>query len=799
MKFYLLDADYIDGNNQSVIRLFCKNNERTVVCLDYNFEPYFYILPKQGKENEVKKKTENIKSVKIKKTEIIEKIISGEKRKFVKVFCFLSTDVPKVREIVKVWNEVEEEYEYSINFYKRYLIDKQTEGWIDVEGEELKGKYKADKVLKIKKIKPIKSNTLPKLKLMSFDIESVDEVGKPIIVMLSMKSKGFEKVLTYRKGKHYGKYVEVLKNEKELLERFVELVNEQDPDVLLGYNSDLFDMQVIQKSADELKVNMTISRDLSKLKFTRRARISSARFKGRVHIDLFQFINNILSNQLQTEVLTLDAVSAELLVDKKIKFDYEEILESWRKGKDLGKLAEYCLKDSELTLRLGEFLLPQIYQLSKLSGQLLFDVSRMTFSQLVEWHLSKRAFEMNIIIPNQPKWEEIQTRREISPYSGGFVKEPIGGLHEEIAVLDFKSLYPSIIASFNISPETLNCKCCKDGYNVPETKYWFCKKQKGFVSIVIKELIEKRAEIKEKMKKLKKFSEEWNRLEREQFAVKTIANATYGYFGFAGSKWYCRECAESSAAFGRYYIKKVISEAEKEGFTVIYADTDSMFVKIKGNLKNNTEKFLERINKTLPGIIELDLQGIYKRGIFIPRGVGIGTAKKRYALIDEKGKITVRGLEAVRKDWCNLAKFVQREVLRMILEKKDIDGAIKYTNGVIKELKEKKIPLKDLIIIEQLTKPLSEYKAIGPHVAVARKIKERGRPIGEGMPILFVITKGKGSISERAEPIEDVELKDADNDYYISHQIVPAALRVLTVLGVTEEEFLGESLKNFIK
>ena len=83
------------------------------------------------------------------------------------------------------------------------------------------------------------------------------------------------------------------------------------------------------------------------------------------------------------------------------------------------------------------------------------------------------------------------------------------------------------------------------------------------------------------MKKLKKDSEEWNRINNEQFAIKTVANATYGYFGFAGSKWYCRECAESSAAFGRFYIKKVIDEAEKEGFIVIYADTDSVFLKLK--------------------------------------------------------------------------------------------------------------------------------------------------------------------------------------------------------------------------
>jgi DNA polymerase I/DNA polymerase-2 len=803
MKLYLLDADYIDENNQSVIRLFCKDdNGKTIVALDYNFEPYFYILPERGKENEVKKRVEAIKSIKIKRAEIVEKIVADEKRKFVKVFCFFSTDVPKVRDIVKEWKDlIEEEYEYSINFYKRYLIDNQIENWIEVEGEETKGKYQTDRILKIKKIKPVSSDKTPELKLMAFDIECVEEKGKQIIVMLSLMGKNFKKVLTYQEDEHYEKYVQVVKNEKELLEKFVENVNKQGSDILIGFNSDMFDFQIIQQRAAELKVDLTLSRDFSNLKFARRARISSARLKGRVHVDLFEFIENIISPQLQTEVLSLDTVSAELLGDKKIEIEYEDILESWRKGKDLGKLAEYCLKDSELTLRLGEFILPQIYELSKLSGQLLFDTARMTYSQLVEWYLSKRAFAMNYIIPNQPKWEEIEERRERTPYVGGYVKEPLPGIHENIAVVDVKSMYPSIIASFNISPETF--KCCKkeEGWQVPESDYWFCKKHKGFVSTVIKELIDKRKRIKERIKKIGRYSEEWKRLRNEEFSLKTISNAMYGAYAFAGAKWYCVECAISAANFGRFFIKKIVEMAEKSGFIILYVDTDSCFIKLKmeNHLDKKVNEFLEKVNKELPGIIELDLQGIYKRGIFIPRGIGPGTAKKRYALIDEKGVLTIRGLEKVRRDWSNVAKDTQERVLKLVLDKKDVKGSVKYVKDVIKKLKERKIPLKDLIIIEQLTKPLTEYKAIGPHVVAARKIKERGRSIGEGMPIMFVITKGKGSISERAEPFEDVNIKDIDNEYYITHQIVPAALRVLTVLGVTEEELLGESLKSFLK
>jgi len=800
MKLCLLDADYFDENGQSVIRLFCKDKDKTVVCLDYNFYPYFYIIPKNGKEKKVKEMVENLKSVKIRKVEIVEKILDGEKTSLVKVYCFLSTDVSKTRDIVKLWKKkglTEGEREYSINFYRRYLIDKKITGmgFIQVDGEHVEGKYQADKILKIKKIKPLPHSKTPELKLLAFDIESVD--GK--IVMISFRGDKFKKIITYQKSR-YPKHVKVVKNEKELLEGFVETVQEYDPDIILGYNTDGFDMQIIQKRADELKVKLNISRDYSKMKFARRARITTARTKGRVHIDLFQFINNILSPQLQTEVLSLDAVSAELLGDKKIEIEYQEIIEAWKTKKHLPKLAEYCLKDSELTLKLGYYILPQIYSITILVGQLLFDVSRMMYSQLVEWYLSKRAFLSKRIIPNQPTWEEISRRREMRPYLGGFVKEPIGGLHEKIAVMDFKSLYPSIIASFNISPETFNCECCrKGGHQVPRKDYWFCKKKKGFVSQVIHDLIMVRIEMKKKTKRLKRGTEKYNMLNNKQLAIKTIANATYGYFGFSGSKWYCRECAESSAVFGRFYIQKVIDEAQKEGFTVIYGDTDSMFVTIGGSVKSKVKTFLKRANRMLPGILELDLQGMYKRGIFIPKGVGPGTAKKRYALIDSKGALTIRGLEKVRRDWSNVARDTQEEVLKLVLKKKDVKGAVKHVQKVISNLKKGKIHLKDLTIYEQLVKNIDEYKVRRPHVSTAKKLKERGQDVYPGMIMMFAITKGKGSISDRVEPIEYVKLKDIDQKYYIGRQIIPAALRILTVLGVTEEDLLGQSLKSFLK
>ncbi|MBU3957457.1 MAG: hypothetical protein KKB25_00095 [Nanoarchaeota archaeon] len=215
-------------------------------------------------------------------------------------------------------------------------------------------------------------------------------------------------------------------------------------------------------------------------------------------------------------------------------------------------------------------------------------------------------------------------------------------------------------------------------------------------------------------------------------------------------------------------------------------------------LEKKVNRFLEKTNNSLPGMLELDLQGIYERGIFIPRGAAPGTAKKRYALISD-GVLTIRGLEKVRKDWSAIAKDTQEKVLDYVLKDEDAESAVKYVKSVIEKLRKGNFSLHDITIHEQLTKPLSEYRQIGPHVAAARKIMERGRPIGAGMIVIYAITKGKGSISERAEPIEDVKLGQVDEEYYISNQIIPAALRVLQVLGVSEEQLVGNGLKKLAK
>ena len=803
-RLSVIDADYTLIGNRAAIRLYCKDEKgKTVLVLDPNFSPYFYVMAKKGKENGLMKRIKELDEkkleVKIIDVELAEKIWMGEKTKLIKVTIDNPRKIKDVRDAIKDWNDVEESYEYDISTYKRYLIDRQIEptGWIEVEGKEIKIECQADKAIEANSVKAVGEEKEPKVNVLAFDTEWVEENGKTKLIMLSIASENFKKVLTTHEWKSKPSYVEVANGEKEIIERFLEIIKERDPDIICGYNSDGFDFPKLKDRATELKVSLRIGRDSRPMKVVRRGRISSAISRGRIHIDLFNFIDHILSASMKSEVLTLDEVSQELLGMEKKKMDYKEMVDIWKKKEQMDRLAEYSLHDSILTFKLAEFILPQIFALCRLTGQLPFDCSRYTYSQLVEAYYMRKAVVDNVLIPNRPKTDELERRRMEPVYKGAIVIEPKKGIHSNILVFDFRSLYPTIIVSHNISLETFNCKDsdCKKN-NVPETNWCFCTKKRGFIPKNLETLIKERQKIKKKMESVKKDSDEYRRLNDMQYALKIIANASYGYFGFFGARWYKRECGSAVAAWGRYYITKVTEQAKKNNFEIIYGDTDSLMVRMTKELRQDElrklgKKFAEEVNKQLPGMIELEFRDLYEGGIFVTRGKGEVGAKKRYALIDYKGKLEIRGFETVRRDWCDLSKRIQREVLTIILHDKNPNKAIQLVRDTVKKINDKKVSLDELTIFEQITRPLSAYEAIGPHVKAAQKAKTRGRPIGEGSVIGFIITKGSGKISDRAEPVEDVKPNQYDPEYYIGHQILPAAMRVLKALDYTEQEVLS--------
>lgn len=595
MRFCLLDVDQTEESGQTLLRLWGRTADGKSVCvLDPSYLPYFYVQPGIRDLRRLERlicKACDVEGLPIHEIKIAKLKLLGKPQRFLKITARLPRTIHRIREAVKLFEreeggkgEVIEEFGHADPVYRKYMIDRGflPLSWLEATGKVIKPELAVDIVLRAGKIRRINTKKPPSLELLAFDIECAEEAGQNKIIMVSFFGNGWRKVLTYRAGR-YPRYVEVVKDEKEMLQHFVNIIIQRNPDFLITFNGDEFDFPALRERADALGVKLQLSRDGSPVRFIRRARRTTAKLRGIVHLDLYKFVDNILAPELAAEVLDLSSVTAELLGEKKLEIAWEKILEMWREKKDLAPLARYCLHDSELTLKLANFLLPQVFEMCRVAGQLPFDTCRMTYSVLVEWYLIRRAPEFGVLPPNRPITEVIEARRRKPPFVGAYVKEPTVGLHEDVIVYDFKSLYPTLIATFNIEPSMFRCACCRgNGWQVPDFKdYWFCKKRKGYISQVIQELITRRKQIKEQMRRLKPGTLHFRALDARQYALKILANAFYGYLGFSGARWYCREAAESCTAFGRDWIRRIAKWAEEAGFEVIYADTDSIFVKIR--------------------------------------------------------------------------------------------------------------------------------------------------------------------------------------------------------------------------
>ena len=202
-------------------------------------------------------------------------------------------------------------------------------------------------------------------------------------------------------------------------------------------------------------------------------------------------------------------------------------------------------------------------------------------------------------------------------------------------------------------------------------------------------------------------------------------------------------------------------------------------LELEAELKEQAQKFLKYLNSTLPESMELEYEGFYRRGFFV--------SKKRYAVIED-GEIIAKGLELVRRDWAPIVKNTQEAILMAILNEGDSDKAIKEVKKVFKRLKNGDVERKELIIHTQITKPLDQYKQVGPHVVAARRIEEHGIKVSRGTIVQYIIVKGKGSISQRAVPYEYSEGYEYDKDYYINNQMIPAMERIMYAFGYSKKE-----------
>ena len=809
-QIYVLDID----REKNYVRIFGRNEDNEKICLLVEYPFYVYILPKKKYFNHVLnilKDKQYVKDIKIE-----EKKYFGKLYKVLKVFIDYN-DLNQLKEDVREWKDkgwVFGKKESDLPPHKKFIVDRKVFPfhWYEFSGEKIPMNYNCT-VYKVnyENIRETPGKPI-NLRVLAIDIEVLSQNATPDpkkdpIISIALYGENFRKVITWKGEFTDPKFIKV-RNEYDMLKKVMEFVREYDPDIIVGYNSNDFDFYYIHERCKVFNIDFIIGWDKSKLKPLTIKKENRKRFRivGIQHVDLYEFVINILSPQLESETYTLDEVAKEILGYGKLDVEWKEISRMWVENEDLSKLMEYNLRDTEITYKLYKYFESILLELSRIVGQPLHETSHMTYGQLVEWYLIRRSREFNEIVPNKPKPEDVNRRKSIT-YKGAFVLEPKPGLYENIVVLDFRSLYPSIMIKYNISFDTLKCehKECESKNSVEietslgRSKIWFCTKKKGFIPSILIEIFEERATLKKKLKTLKEDTEEYKETYAKQYALKTIINATYGYLGFPNSRWYSLECAAAITALGRKSIQFVIEEAQKRGLKPIYGDTDSVFLLYTS--KNSVYEFLKYINEKLGKPVELELEDFYVRGIFVPKRGEREGAKKKYALLSESGKIKLRGFEIVRRDWAPIAKEVQENLIKMVLYGESKERIIKYLQEVINKVKNKEYPLEMFIIHEQLRKDLDEYKAEAPHVYAAKKYKQKGYNVRPGFIVEYIVSSGGDLVRDKVKLPEECKDKEYDPEYYINRQIFPAIERILNALNITKEEIIGgqKTILSFFK
>jgi len=782
LTFWLLDVTYGVVGNAPELRLFgITNNDKRVLVLDRSFRPYFYVLPSGDPSTvlaNVKRKLEG----RVLGVELVKRRLFGGEVDAIKVTATIPEKVRELREIAAEIPGVKDVLEADIRFSQRYLLDMgvKPSNWVVVDQcEEVKGNYQVDLVC-LAKTRPrmIEEHKLPNFRILALDIEVYNPRGMPnpdrdpiIIISTMTKEDGIKMFVA-----------DDSKNDAKIIREFVDYLRKYDPDIIVGYNNNGFDWPYLVNRSSRVGVKLTISRMGNPPEPSVYGHWSVI---GRANVDLYNFIEEMG----EIKVKSLDRAAEFLGVmrrDERVLIPGHRIYEYWDDKSKRDLLLRYAKDDVVSTYGLAEKLLPFAIQLSSISGLPLDQVGASSVGARVEWMIFYEAVKRGELAPNREE-------RPYETYKGAVVLEPRPGLHEDIAVIDFSSMYPSIMMKYNVSPDTLVIGDCNDCYVAPENNYRFRKTPEGLYPGLLRVLVESRRKVRELMKNYPENSPDWVLLNERQRALKVMANAMYGYCGWLGARWYRREVAEAVTAWGRNLLKTVIEKARSLGLPIIYGDTDSLFVK---NIGDKVDALINYINNELGFDVKVDK--VYRRVLFTE-------AKKRYVGLTIDGEVDIVGFEAVRGDWAEVAKDVQENVAEIVLKTGDVGKAVAYVKSIIDKLKAFQFDIDDVIIWKTLDKSLNEYKVLTPHVAAAKQLIEAGYKVGKGDMIGYVIVKGGGAkLAYKVKPyILIKDIREIDVDYYIEKQVIPAAMRILEVLGVKESQLMegkaGKSILDFFQ
>jgi len=824
--FQVLDCDYVNIDNRPVVRIFGKTKNGETVCAFYDkFLPYFYVLPIWERKDELIDFIKKRFSRDVVKIEPVKKYLpiyfQKEKTDLLKITLKDPSQTPVIRDILRSQPFISNIYEADILFRYRFMVDFGISGmkWVKVSGVATNTTtVKTERKITVSKIEPIEDNSNVELKYMSVDIEIAanSEMSPPdatkdgislISVSFSPHFNGEKTQVFVAKPIKTSGNVLAFQNEKSMLEEFINIIDRYDPDVITGYNINNFDIPYLVERLKRNKITRAVGRCQSKQIISKKFGIRYSNIiAGRIIADVYELVKDYVGKgMLRLKRYGLGDVSKELLDEGKIDISHSEIGKYWNGDSEkFDKLIDYARKDAELALDLliKRSMIDKFFELSKVSGVLLQDVLNGGESVRVENLLLKEFNRLDYVIPLKPTDQIVfsrQDEREVEGLKGALVLEPAIGLHTNIVYLDFKSMYPSIFITYNICPSTLtNETDVKTTITPYGARFVSADVRRGIIPQILVSLIKDRDKVKKEMYGCKN-EIEFKALDAKQYALKIMANAFYGYMGYIRARLYVLDIANAITSCGRYLIQKTSEIIEKNrDYKVVYGDTDSVMVKLQ--TKSLEDAFIagqeieELVNKEHGGAVKIKIESIFKTILIL--------SKKRYAGLscekkdgEWKEKIVMKGIETVRRDWCDLVSESLYRTLEIILKEQTPKKALEYIKSIIRMIDRNEVPVEKLVVTKSISKSLKDYKGIQPHIELVKKLRKRNPATAPGLGdrVGFVIIKGLQLMSDRAEDPEYVKRNNLkiDSKYYIESQLLPPLERVFEAMGVDRSELLG--------
>jgi len=751
-KVRLLSASY-DRETHN-IELFGRTDEdMSITIIHAGFKPYLILVdpPKEVLE-EIRQDSEYSKE------EELSLLVGNQQTRCIRVWVKHSWEVPRLREYYKKAILI---YSADIPFHHRFLYDFDLPSCFIVNGDVLDdGSYTTDIVVKGRTYTPCEPFS-PNLRVLAFDIECSIKTGKLLCISTYMNKHGIRLTQCFAGP------------EDAIIDAFAGYILDEDPDVITGWNIDGYDFPQMNKIIMRLGMDeLEIGRNFSRL---RAHGDKFWRLTGRIIVDGWWSVKTLMHPKQES----LNYCAKEYLGEEKMFIPNKDIDAMWEKDENYVKA--YCLHDAELAWKIVEHIqiLNKSMDLATVSKLPLDDIVNGSTSTMIDSIMIRAADRAHIGVPCS---QHVHKDRKIE---GAYVHPTVPGLYHWVCVLDFKSMYPSMIISNNICFTTLS-----DKGSIVNThtgaKFLSPDIRKGLVPQILEKLLLDRQFFKEKM----------NRAETEalkdyydglQYAVKILMNSFYGVFASSFYRFTNPIIGESITTFAKEKIREVIVSLASTGIKVIYSDTDSVFLESPAPELNASIEYgkLVSIKYSKTGVV-FEFDKVFES--FFTHG-----KKKRYAGIVKwpKEELLIRGYETRRTDSFDYQSESLERVLKEVLNGHP-DEAIKYARNMVATVSGSEHAQMDKLIISRSCKDFGFYKnpkSQSP-VQAAQKMMNSGYDFTTGMKVSWIVTNGRVTPIQVEPYIQGIPFAFKPDYSYYAQRLAVMLARVTDVFGWDESSLL---------